>query len=671
MKYLVLLIAAFLLWPVTTLQAQERLQVKASCTYDGELPDEELWSFASDDQAQQAVSTIMQYTGLPQNFDIMAANVPNAAAVIRGSRRLILYSQGFMLRVASSTGTDWAATSIMAHEIGHHLSGHTLEAGGSRPKIELEADRFSGYVLQRMGATLDEAQIAMRTLASDTGGETHPAKSARLAAIENGWIAARDQGGAIVRNETTMPAPDVSQTPASSDECPAARVGNIPLAETYNGSLAAGDRTLDDSNGEYIDVCGVDVRAGERLVVNLYSDAFDTHLIVQSPSGELTQNDDYNNSTSRSRIEVDATESGTWYVGVTSYAAGETGPYRVVLAAAGEGGAPTPDAPQTVSGTLATGDDTLNDGEYYDVYAFEAQAGQRIEVEMTSTEFDTYIVVISPSGERTGNDDYEGSADRSLVALTAGESGTWRVVATSYAKGETGRYTLRTVPALSSGGGQTSSASPSRTGTLDASDPTLTQGEHYDVYYLRVEAGQRVTADLTSSSFDTYLMALSSSGGKHENDDYNGSKDRSVLDFTASEAGQWRIFATSYGGGETGRYNLEVTPSLGNQRPSAQTFTGTLGGSDRTLEDGEYFDTFFFHAEAGQALVADLTSSDFDTYVMFTSPGGEKTANDDYQNAKDHSRVELTASESGQWRVTVTSYKGGETGRYRLNIEAR
>ena len=28
----------------------------------------------------------------------------------------------------------------VAHEIGHHLQGHTIQRGGSRPPIELEAD---------------------------------------------------------------------------------------------------------------------------------------------------------------------------------------------------------------------------------------------------------------------------------------------------------------------------------------------------------------------------------------------------------------------------------------------------------------------------------------------------------------------------------------------------
>lgn len=89
----------------------------------------------------------MRVTGISGNrFEIKAADVSNAQARIVGDKRLILYNQEFMARVKRTTNTDWAAVSILAHEIGHHLEGHTLGKDGSRPADELEADRFSGHV---------------------------------------------------------------------------------------------------------------------------------------------------------------------------------------------------------------------------------------------------------------------------------------------------------------------------------------------------------------------------------------------------------------------------------------------------------------------------------------------------------------------------------------------
>ena len=148
---------------------------------------------------RHTVLQIVQRSGLVPNFVVGQGNVPNAAAGLRrttqgGYERLILYNPDFLDRVARATRTDWASTSIIAHEIGHHLQGHTLQPGGSRPEIELEADEYSGFMMARLGSSLEQAQIAMRTLASETGSATHPARRDRLAAIAQGWQRGKDSG---------------------------------------------------------------------------------------------------------------------------------------------------------------------------------------------------------------------------------------------------------------------------------------------------------------------------------------------------------------------------------------------------------------------------------------------------------------------------------------------
>ena len=67
------------------------------------------------------------------------------------------------------------------------MNGHTISASGSQPKLELEADEFSGFVLRKMGASLGESQAAMKVLASINASRTHPGKYDRLTSIETGW----------------------------------------------------------------------------------------------------------------------------------------------------------------------------------------------------------------------------------------------------------------------------------------------------------------------------------------------------------------------------------------------------------------------------------------------------------------------------------------------------
>lgn len=187
----ILLISLFSL--KTYAQVELNFNLSGTCSYYGEAMNNSVYGFSSSQEADNIIERIVSNVGLKKNFQINAANVPNAAAVINGSTRYILYSQSFIGQVNSMTNSRWASISILAHEIGHHLNGHTLESTGSRPSIELEADEFSGFVLAKMGASLAEAQLAMNTIASDnSGSSTHPVKSARLEAIAVGWYKARE-----------------------------------------------------------------------------------------------------------------------------------------------------------------------------------------------------------------------------------------------------------------------------------------------------------------------------------------------------------------------------------------------------------------------------------------------------------------------------------------------
>ena len=157
------------------------------CSYYGETFDPEIRTTAPDADAKDVIQTILSVVGLRPNFEIRAANVPNAAAVILESKRFILYNRSFISNINIASGNDWAGISIIAHEIGHHLNGHTLQTGGSRPDLELEADEFSGFVMRKLGASLADAQAAMNVAASQKGSHTHPPRDERLASIATGW----------------------------------------------------------------------------------------------------------------------------------------------------------------------------------------------------------------------------------------------------------------------------------------------------------------------------------------------------------------------------------------------------------------------------------------------------------------------------------------------------
>ena len=150
-------------------------------------------NFASVAEGQQIIQNILDAVGQRANFEIRQANIENAAAVAYGGTRYVLYNPNFINALDRRTGNQWASISVLAHEVGHHLKGHTVSGQGSNPANELEADEFSGYALRKMGASLEDAQATMKLVASENASATHPGKANRLAAIENGWKTAGGQ----------------------------------------------------------------------------------------------------------------------------------------------------------------------------------------------------------------------------------------------------------------------------------------------------------------------------------------------------------------------------------------------------------------------------------------------------------------------------------------------
>ncbi len=155
-------------------------------------------------EAKDAVENIVIYTGLTENFEIIEnPNIPTAIAYIRKGKRYIAYNPAFMHRVKDKTKSDWGAISVLAHEIGHHLSGHTLIKRRRDPQEELDADRFAGFILYKMGASLDEAKACINLMDLNSNPETHPMKNARLVATTLGWLAANKLEEGVFTTDTS------------------------------------------------------------------------------------------------------------------------------------------------------------------------------------------------------------------------------------------------------------------------------------------------------------------------------------------------------------------------------------------------------------------------------------------------------------------------------------
>lgn len=151
----------------------------------------------------EQINSILQHVGIPMNFEFYSANIENAVATLIDNKRYIIYDQRLFNFSDKLGATYWNSMSILAHEIGHHLSGHTLNIHNNLD-IELEADKFSGFILFKMGAKLSEATNAIILLGAENDSDTHPSKHRRIAAITNGWNEANSQ-----RYSSAIPPPPI------------------------------------------------------------------------------------------------------------------------------------------------------------------------------------------------------------------------------------------------------------------------------------------------------------------------------------------------------------------------------------------------------------------------------------------------------------------------------
>jgi hypothetical protein len=455
------------------------------------------------------------------------------------------------------------------------------------------------------------------------------------------------------------------------------------VSRVLTGELARGDRTL--RSGEFYDEHTIDGRAGQRVVVEMTATEFDPYLIVVSPSNQRQENDDWEGSNRRSRVEWVLPETGTYRLLATSYGKGEAGRYELrtqVTDAAPEGARPAGDPGARVeTGRLGGGDRVMRTGEYYDEHSFQGTRGESVTIDLRSSDFDPFLIVEGPGNVRHENDDYEDDVHRSLVSFELPATGTYRITVTSYAARETGAYDLRIRQASPQAAARAQPGRRVERGRLEAGDQTLRSGEFLDAYTFEGRPGLRVTLDVSSTQFDTYLILIPPRGERQENDDVAGRPGHSAIEADVTEPGTYRVLVTSYQRGETGGYELQVALNEPSPSPSAgarprelsaiavgEARDGQLTAEDSRLESGEFRDAFSFDGRAGQQIVIELASRAFDPYLIVMPPQGESIDNDDWQGRTDLSRVELTLTANGRYRVLATSYEPAETGAYRLTV---
>ncbi|MFN3726685.1 MAG: hypothetical protein ACK4SZ_10305 [Allosphingosinicella sp.] len=96
----------------------------------------------------------------------------------------------------------------------------------------------------------------------------------------------------------------------------------------------------------------------------------------------------------------------------------------------------------TVSGRLTRNDQRRDGGQYQDLFTLAGSAGQRIELRLSSGEFDPLVLIDGPGFRASNDDDVEQGTLNSRLAVTLPRAGRYTISVTSYTPGATGDYLL-------------------------------------------------------------------------------------------------------------------------------------------------------------------------------------------------------------------------------------
>lgn len=361
-------------------------------------------------------------------------------------------------------------------------------------------------------------------------------------------------------------------------------------------------------------------------------------------------------------------------IGATAVAEGQAGMRPVVVG-------------QAVNGTFTAQDPKFESRGAFHAYRFEAKAGTRYVITMTSGDIDAYVWVARIVGGLTeelgADDDGAGDTDARL-RFRAPAAGSYVVVAQSLEVPALGSYVLRveeappSVPATP----VALAIGQAREGSLDDRSPVLEDDDAAVPYqlYTFTGTGQRVRVAVRSGAFDAALKVTRvTAGGEEEvgtDDDGGGGTDAQLI-LTAS--GDYRIYARALEADKSGVFSVSITevvvrPVVSRPLAIGQTVEATLASTDTELDDGRPFHQYTIEGRPGERYIVTMRSRAFDAYLDWGRLAAgvfDATASDDDSAGDTDARLEITLPSEGVFVLRAHALERGQSGAYTISVERR
>jgi len=100
-----------------------------------------------------------------------------------------------------------------------------------------------------------------------------------------------------------------------------------------------------------------------------------------------------------------------------------------------------------IQGEIQENSPVLNNGSLYTVHSLSGTAEEIIRIDLTSNNFDPYLIVIDPQGQKIAENDDGGEGTNVRLILKFPSTGDYQLLVTSYSPNRVGNYQLQWQPA--------------------------------------------------------------------------------------------------------------------------------------------------------------------------------------------------------------------------------
>jgi plastocyanin len=371
----------------------------------------------------------------------------------------------------------------------------------------------------------------------------------------------------------------------SSDPSP------IQLGRTIDGTLGRTDPTLNEK-GRFR-VYRFDAKANQRYSIIMRADAFDSFLSIARNVSGLTDyiaTDDDGAGNSNARLRWTAKTAGQYFLVAQSLKEDGLGDFTIRLDTAPAIIVVPPRMVamgEAMNGELAETDPMVDGkGAYFDLYKIQARRGQKLQIEMTAADFDSFVGIGRMNGDSLTIDetDDDGAGERNArLRYTVKEDGEYIIRAQALDANGSGAYTVKVTERVT----RTSVpvaviANTAMAGELTETDEEADDGTYFDLYKLTVRANETITVVMRSTAVDSYVVLGKMVDGEFEQlatDDDGAGGRNARLEHTFDDAGEYVIRANTVGSDKLGRYTIRVErAAAGGARRRASSGPSQIDG---------------------------------------------------------------------------------------------